>query len=214
MESGKKETFWSRYVDGCEDLQKSVVGEEIIDLVLSELRKETGLGRVLELGCGTGNFTEAIVDNAEQIIATDLSDEMIFEARRLRGNLSKITFKVADATDLPYENNSFDTILMTNLIHLVDNPVKVIEESYRVLKAGGIILVSSFAVDEMSPDTRARVINNFVNTFGIPPRVKDRPKTTTVNDIKDLLTSGGFEMIRSDILGNKVKSCYVKGRKM
>jgi ubiquinone/menaquinone biosynthesis C-methylase UbiE len=213
MNSGKKETFWSRHVDGYEDLQKSVTGEEIIDLVMSELHKETGLGRVLELGCGTGNFTEAIVENAEHITATDLSDEMITEARRLRSNFINVTFEVADATALQYQNDCFDTILMTNFIHLVDDPIKVIRESYRVLKAGGITLVSSFAVDEMPPDARSRIVNNFVNTFGVPPRVKDRPKTTTAKDIEDLLISNGFIIFRSEILGADVKASYIKGRK-
>jgi ubiquinone/menaquinone biosynthesis C-methylase UbiE len=213
MGSDKKETFWSRHVDGYEDLQKSVTGVEIIELVLHELRKEIGLGRVLELGCGAGNFTEAIVDNSEHVTATDLSDEMIAEARRLKGNLDNVTFEVADATELHYQNGCFDTVLMTNFIHLVDDPVKVIRESYRVLRAGGIILISSFAIDEMSPEERARIVNNFVNTFGVPLRVPGRPRTTTVKDIEELLASIGFKIVRGDLVGGDVKASYVKGRK-
>ena len=164
----KKETFWSAHVENYEQLQRDVTGGEIIDLVLRELRKESGLGSVLEFGCGTGQFTEAILGGSDRILATDFSDEMIAKAREMRGNLDRVVFEKADATNLPYENAVFDTVFMANFIHLVDDPSMAIRESHRVLKPGGTILLTSFAVDEMSPETKDRVVGNFVRILGIP----------------------------------------------
>ena len=209
----KKETFWSRHVEGYEGKQAFVCTPDIIDRVLTELRKETGLGHVLELGCGTGLFTEALIDSSSRITATDFSDEMVDEACNKRGDLDIVDFVKADGTCLQFDDDSFDTVFMANFIHLVDDPVSVVKESYRVLKPGGKIIITSFAVDEMHLEARKAIVERFVGTFGVPPRVKDRPRTTTVQDIVDLLVSSGFEMVRGDILGLEVKSSYIVGKK-
>ena len=54
---------------------------------------------------------------------------------------------------------------------------------------------------------------NFVRSLQFPPRYPGPPKTASSRDIENLLTSCGFEIIESRVLGNDVKSCYVKGQK-
>lgn len=208
----EKAAFWSRFAKDFDNLQKRVVGEEIINLVLNELRKEKGLKKVLELGCGTGYFTKALLNNTEHITATDFCEEMIAEAVKLYGRQDKILFETADATCLQYEDCSFDTVFMANLIHLVDDPVKTIQESYRVLKDNGRILITSFTVDDMDRDNRTRIISDFISTFGIPPRGENRPKTASLEDIVNLLVSNRFSIIKSIVLGNDVKASYVIGK--
>ena len=59
-ESNNKETYWSQYAGEFEEKQSQVVGREILMLMQEELLKESDLGEVLELGCGTGLFTVAL----------------------------------------------------------------------------------------------------------------------------------------------------------
>jgi hypothetical protein len=60
---------------------------------------------------------------------------------------------------------------------------------------------------------RGEIVSNFVSAWGVPPRVKGRPKTTTAKDIEGMLSACGFEILRSDVVGEEVRSSYVKGRK-
>ena len=141
-----KENYWSRFAKDFEKRQSFVVGEEIINLVKEELQKEKELGFVLELGCGTGLYTEAFKDNSKHVTATDFSDEMIEASKKLRGGYSNVKFIKTDAKNLDFEKKSFDTVVMVNLIHVISNPKTVINESSRVLKSGGRIFIASFAL--------------------------------------------------------------------
>ena len=77
------------------------------------------------------------------MIATDYSDGMIKEARR--GDCPKnLRFEVADANNLPYEDNSFDAVLIANALHIVPDPKKVLKEIDRVLRLKGILIAPNF----------------------------------------------------------------------
>ena len=54
MEQKNKETYWSQFAEEYEEKQSYVAGKEVISLAKAEILKEINLGRVLELGCGTG----------------------------------------------------------------------------------------------------------------------------------------------------------------
>ena len=150
MEQKNKETYWSQFTTEYEEKQSYVAGKEVISLAMEELLKEQRLGSVLELGCGTGLYTEILQKNAENIVATDFSDEMVEIVNKKRGNLENVTFIKADALNLQFDKENFDTVFMANLIHIIGDADKVIKESSRVLRNGGKLIITSFAVDEMS----------------------------------------------------------------
>src|SRR3989344_1623744 len=67
-------------------------------------------GELLEVACGTGVSTEYLcktLADSISILATDVSDAMLAVARRKRGDLKNVSYEVADATNLPYENGRF-----------------------------------------------------------------------------------------------------------
>jgi ubiquinone/menaquinone biosynthesis C-methylase UbiE len=211
MEQQNKEIYWSQFTEDYEDKQAYVAGDELISVVKTELLTEQKLGKVLELGCGTGLYTETLINNAESITATDLSDEMIEMAKTKRGGLKNVEFQKADALNLEFEENSFDTVFMANLIHIIGNAEKLILESKRILKKGGTIIITSFSVEEMGFFGRIGLGFRFIKSFGKPPEEATREKTTK-EYIETMLKKNCFEIQKNKVLGKKSKSIYITAK--
>ena len=98
---------------------------------------------VLELASGTGLIAKNIVNAAAHIEATDASVEMIVEARR-DNRSAKLHFSVQDMFRLPYADNSFDAVIVSNALHIVPQPEKALAEIRRVLKDDGVLIAPTF----------------------------------------------------------------------
>lgn len=212
METKNKETYWSQFTSEFEEKQSHVVGSEILLLAHEELMKESDIGDVLELGCGTGLYTETLQKVAEHVVATDLSDEMIAFAKQKRGNLKNVVFKKADALNLEFEDETFDTVFMANLIHIIGEAEQVVLESKRVLKNGGLLIINSFAIEDMNFFNKMRMGIRYLKTFGKPSNDATKEKTTK-KSVEQLLVKNGFEISKSLLLGNKYKAFYISGIK-
>lgn len=91
-------------------------------------------GRILDNGCGTGHFVEKYLPDYD-VYGIDIAEEMVKYAKNRMKNV-----QVADAQDLPFEDNYFDTIFARGLIHHLPNPGLGVKEMSRTLKPGGRVL--------------------------------------------------------------------------
>ena len=98
---------------------------------------------VLELATGTGLIAKHIVNAAALVEATDASVEMIAEAKR-DNHSAKLHFSVQDMFCLPYANQSFDVVIVSNALHIVPQPEKALAEIKRVLKDDGVLIAPTF----------------------------------------------------------------------
>ncbi len=99
--------------------------------------------KVLDLCCGTGDLG-AIIKEIEatcDVIGVDFSSQMLEIARKKHPN---ITFWEADATDLKFEKNSFDYIVMGFGLRNIPEKNKSIEQIYKILKVNGLFLHLDF----------------------------------------------------------------------
>ena len=113
--------------------------DEMYELIRPVVRHKT----VLELATGTGLIAKHIVNAAEHIEATDVSPEMIAEAKR-DNRSAKLHFSVQDMFRLPYANQSFDVVIVSNALHIVPQPEKALAEICRVLKDDGVLIAPTF----------------------------------------------------------------------
>lgn len=98
---------------------------------------------VLEIATGPGLLAKHVSPAARRMVATDYSDGMIAEARK--GECpDNLTFEVADATDLPYSDHSFDVVIISNALHIIPEPERALREIDRVLRDGGILIAPNF----------------------------------------------------------------------
>ncbi len=135
-------------------------------------------GLVLELACGTGISTEGLrhaLPLDAEIIATDLNDAMLAEARSRRGDLEGVSYQVADAQVLPFEDDTFDVIVCQFGIMFFPDPVGALREALRVLRPGGQLLFSVWDTLDRNPPVEA-VHPVFAQLFPEdPPRFLETP---------------------------------------
>ena len=113
--------------------------DEMYELIRPIVRHKT----VLELATGTGLIAKNIVNAAAHIEATDASAEMILEAKRDTRS-AKLHFSVQDMFRLPYADQSFDVVIVSNALHIVPQPEKALAEIRRVLKDDGVLIAPTF----------------------------------------------------------------------
>jgi len=98
---------------------------------------------VLEIGCGTGRTACLLTKKHDcTVVAIDISEKMLdWSKERAREERveSKIAFRVADATNLPFEDNTFDAVICESVLAFVRNKQKAIDECVRVTKTGGYV---------------------------------------------------------------------------
>ncbi|MDA1194285.1 MAG: bifunctional demethylmenaquinone methyltransferase/2-methoxy-6-polyprenyl-1,4-benzoquinol methylase UbiE [Planctomycetota bacterium] len=106
--------------------------------------KFTGEERLLDLCCGTGDLAMAMKDaGAGTVVATDFSPEMVRHARQKAGD--RIDFQVADTTDLPFADASFDVATVGFGVRNLEDLDAGFREAQRVLKPGGRLMILEFS---------------------------------------------------------------------
>ena len=100
--------------------------------------------KVLDVSCGVGYGSRILSETAEHVTGVDLSTDAIARARR-QNQGPRIDFQEADATQLPLADHSMDAVVSLETIeHLPQDRVDLfLNELYRVLKPGGLLLMST-----------------------------------------------------------------------
>ena len=146
---------------------------------------------VLELATGTGLIAKHIVNAAAHIEATDASAEMITEAKRTRS--AKLHFSVQDMFRLPYANQSFNVVIVSNALHIVPQPEKALQEIKRVLKDDGVLIAPTFTHAGNSFSGMVRAF--FMRMAGFPLRSK-----WTSEEYLRFLRQNGWAVRKSAVL--------------
>ena len=95
---------------------------------------------ILDLGCGTGMFLKELAERGELVIGVDSSMKMLSVARKRARKAVPIC---ADADHLPFKDGSFDVVVSVTLLQNVPAPVTTMREIARVMKSGGVAIVTS-----------------------------------------------------------------------
>jgi ubiquinone/menaquinone biosynthesis C-methylase UbiE len=96
---------------------------------------------VLEVACGTGPGLGLLQSKSRSLMAGDISEEILSCARRHYG--SRINLQKIDAMNLPLADNSIDLIVIFEAMYYLSDPQRFVAECARVLRPGGIVLVSN-----------------------------------------------------------------------
>jgi ubiquinone/menaquinone biosynthesis C-methylase UbiE len=101
--------------------------------------------KYLEIGCGTGRFTAPLAAKGINLVAVDISDDMLAATRRKlqQSSVGDTTVELmkADARALDFPAAEFDVVFSFNVINHIPGYEKVISEAARVLKPGGYFIV-------------------------------------------------------------------------
>lgn len=102
--------------------------------------------RVLDIGVGTGLALQSYPTHA-RVVGIDLSEGMLRRARRRveESNMDHVQLSLGNALELPFPDNTFDHVLLSHVVTVVSDPVKLIEETRRVTRPGGqMVIINHF----------------------------------------------------------------------
>lgn len=134
----EKQSFWDRYARRYSHFVRA--DQEAYAQMLEWIRPAVRDRTVLELATGTGVIAHGIVHEAASIEATDASAGMI-DVARSHSHSRKLHFSVQDMRYLPYADGSFEVVIAANVLHLLPEPDKALDEAARVLAPGGLLIV-------------------------------------------------------------------------
>lgn len=165
------------------DFFTRVKADYIVDLVKSHFRDATGL-RMLDIGCGVGNFHPLLAPHFVRIDGVDISPSSI---ERGQANNPEVNYQCYDGDRLPFDDNTFDLAITVCVMHHVPPASwpNFAREMHRVVRSGGLALV--FEHNPVNP-VAVHVVNNC--PFDEDAILLRAPKITK------LFSDAGFESIK------------------
>ena len=107
--------------------------------------KDKEYKKLLDIGCGTGYLIDMLAKNHEaEFIGLDLSPEMIKQA--IYKNIKNTKFVEGRSDEIPFEDNTFNIVTCSQSFHHYPNTDKAMQEARRVLKTGGLYIISDTGV--------------------------------------------------------------------
>jgi ubiquinone/menaquinone biosynthesis C-methylase UbiE/DNA-binding transcriptional ArsR family regulator len=130
------------------DLLRQLGGERAsVEAALVSAAARPSVGRLLDIGTGTGRILELLASAADTATGIDRSPEML---RMARGKLAaagnqQADLLQADMRALPFADASFDTVTLHHVLHFADDPQAVVAEAARVVAPGGKLILADYA---------------------------------------------------------------------
>lgn len=178
-------------------------GPEVLQLwmnVVSSHIKGQRINTILDLGCGTGRFSEALAAHFDaEVIGIDPSQKMLEQARSKRPD-SRIRYEPGRGESIPLPTSSVDLILMSMIFHHLDNPRLAARECRRVLRDG--------ATGFLRAGTRERISSYpYVDFFpeSRPILEKCLPTNTFVREVFE---AAGFCTVTQDVVIQEIAPNY------
>ena len=178
-------------------------GPEFLDLwmnVVAAYVKDQRIETILDLGCGTGRFSEALALRFDaDVVGIDPSKKMLAQARS-KPSRGRIRYEYGRGELIPLPDNSVDLIFMSMIFHHFETPGLAALECRRVLCDGGTAIVRT--------GTRERISSYpYVEFFpaSVPILETVLPTSTFISEVFE---AAGFRMVSSEVVTQEISPTY------
>ncbi len=203
--------YWSRTALTYDSATRFATGAATQRAVCDWLRNQiTSSDRVLELGCGTGIFSEVIAHQAKHLVAVDRSDEMLALARTRLRTFDNTTVSNENCYGLSFDDGAFDTVFLGNLLHIVSAPSQILTEAYRVVRRQGTVVVVDATASGLAPLSKLGMALRYLKAFGLPPRTN---KSLRPDALTTLVRKAGFDISTSMVIERETRAICITGQK-
>ena len=113
-----------------------------ISLIIKSVKKYSFGNKILDMGCAQGNIATLLAEQGFETVALDLNQNFLNYAKKKR-EFGNIAYICESALEMPFKNEQFDAVILGELIEHVAYPEKLLQEAKRVLKSGGLMIVTT-----------------------------------------------------------------------
>lgn len=181
------------------DATRSALGVEIWLGHLASHFPDLSRVRVLDAGCGTGNFALALAERVGHVTGIDVNQQMLNEARRkaqAKGLTDRVSFDRGELPQLPFEDGSLDAVMFNQVLHHLEplgsadfsNHQAAVREASRVLSTDGLILINACSRVQMTSAYWYHALIPAASRRGLD-------RTIATRDLESALASSNFENI-------------------
>jgi ubiquinone/menaquinone biosynthesis C-methylase UbiE len=145
------QNYFRRHAAEWDRIRKLHVADAAVEDAIRTALADKPIRSLLDLGTGTGRMLEMFASDIERGLGLDLSLDMLALAReRLdRASLKNCSVRQGDIYDLALARDSFDVVIIHQVLHFLDDAPRAIREAVRVLRPGGRLLVVDFAPHDL-----------------------------------------------------------------
>jgi ubiquinone/menaquinone biosynthesis C-methylase UbiE len=209
--ANEQREFWSTVAQKYDRVIDLQIGGSTRSMVRERVMKEGRLGKLAEFGCGTGFYTHVLAGKADSVVATDISPGMLAAAKE-RINAANVTFQVENCQATSFPDGVFETTFISLVIHFTE-PAKTLAEMRRILKPGGMLIISNLDPGALSGVNRVRclfrILYHGLTGYRVKPPRRFGNNTMTERQLCNLLDKSGFEVISTETIKDKSRSSNI-----
>ena len=145
--SRKAAAYFTTHAESWDQIRALHIEDSNVERAIREAVGPAPIRALLDLGTGTGRIIELFGEQADRTVGVDASHEMLAVARAnlARAGMSRAQLRHGDVYALPVPPNSFDLVVVHQVLHFLDDPQRAVREAARALSPGGRLLVVDFA---------------------------------------------------------------------
>tara|TARA_Y100000741_G_scaffold119560_1_gene89778 strand:- start:2543 stop:3352 length:810 start_codon:yes stop_codon:yes gene_type:complete len=176
--------------------QRHAVGINIIMDNINKYKQENNIDNnninILDCGCGTGNYTEILIQNGYNITSIDYNDNMleVLKQKNLKNNIIK---KVNIKEPLPFNDNKFDIVIINQVLHHLNDfnenfiyHKNLIKEISRIIKNNGLFTINTCSLENY-------IYGYWWTVFALKETMEYTKKYCPHNILSDILKTNDFE---------------------
>lgn len=177
------ERYFASHASEWDELRSLHIAESEVEATVARAVADRPVGRLIDIGTGTGRMIELFGREADSVLGVDRSPEMLRLARvkLAQAGLEAAELRQGDMYSLPLPNGSVDTVIIHQVLHYAQQPAAAVAEAARLLAPGGRLVIVDFAPHEREElrtrDAHARlgfaddVMLRYLKSAGLKGRV-------------------------------------------
>lgn len=210
----KAEKFWDKQAERFRNSESQSNTND--NDIIARIRKHLSINdNVLDFGCATGAQTIKLAGGVKHIHGLDLSAEMIRYAliKKEESNIENVTFSKGTLSDENFENSSFNVIIASDILHLLDDSEKAIRRIHELLKSKGLFIAATPCMKEkMTFSKRFEVTSILImHRLGIFPL---HLNLYMASDVEKMVSNQGFEIVESEKFFDGITASLIVARKL
>lgn len=144
---------------------------------------------ILDVGCGPGIVSAALAPHAREVVAFDITPEMLEKARQRcrEAGVRNVRFELGRAEQLPFPDGSFDAVVTRLTLHHFPDPQQAVEEMARVMRSGGRLVVADVMSSEIAEEA---ALHNALEILRDPSHARMLP----ASELRRLIGAAGLRV--------------------